>query len=209
MLGLTVKGPIVNEGTSETDDQRAVRLAQLSHNQQQRLSTESDNQRAARLAHLNHNQRQRLSTENDDQRAARLAQLSHNRQERMSLETPEVRQRRLQLDRDGHQQTRQLRTQSQKIEKYHADLANLSSSSVCLFFRQFLLATSLLLYREPKLYFISNFRYIKIVKFQFPLQVTTGHDLFTSISHATKCVCSNGHAYKLVKARPHNVSTFF
>ena len=41
MLGLTVKGPIVNEGTSETDDQRAVRLAQLSHNQQQRLSTES------------------------------------------------------------------------------------------------------------------------------------------------------------------------
>ena len=44
----------------------------------------------------------------DDQRAARLAQLSHNRQERMSLETPEVRQRRLQLDRDGHQQTRQL-----------------------------------------------------------------------------------------------------
>ena len=167
MLGLTVKGPIVNEGTSETDDQRAVRLAQLSHNQQQRLSTKSDDQRAARLAHLNHNQRQRLSTENDDQRAARLAQLSHNRQERMSLETPEVRQRRLQLDRDEHQQTRQLRTQSQKIEKYHADLANLSSSSVCLFFRQFLLATSLLLYREPKLYFISNFRYIKIVNSNF------------------------------------------
>ena len=119
VLGLTVKGPIVNEGTSKTDDQRAVRLAQLSHNQQQRLSTESDDQRAARLAHLNHNQRQRLSTENDDQRAARPAQLSHNRQERMSLETPEVRQRRLQLDRDGHQQTRQLRIQSQKIEKYH------------------------------------------------------------------------------------------
>ena len=49
----------------------------------------------------------------------------------MSLETPEERQRRLQLDRDGHQQTRQLRTQSQKTEKYHADLANLSSSSAC------------------------------------------------------------------------------
>ena len=49
----------------------------------------------------------------------------------MSLETPEERQRRLQLDRDGHQQTRQFHTQSQKIEKHHADLANLSSSSAC------------------------------------------------------------------------------
>ena len=43
------------------------------------------------------------------------------------------------------------------------------------------------------------FRYIK---FQFPLQVTTGHDLFTSISSATKRVCSNAHAYKLVKDVP-------
>ena len=49
----------------------------------------------------------------------------------MSLETPEERQRRLQLDRVGHKQTRQLRTQSQKIVKNHADLANLSSSSAC------------------------------------------------------------------------------
>ena len=130
MLGLTVKGPIVNEGTSETDDQRAVRLAQLSHNQQQRLSTETDDQRAVRLAQLSHNQRQRLSTESDDQTAARLAQLSHNQQERMSLETPEERQRRLQLDRDRHQQTRHC-VHSQKIEKYHADLANLSLSSAC------------------------------------------------------------------------------
>ena len=41
MLGLTVERPIVNEGNQ---------------NQQQRLSTESDDQRAARLAHLSHNQ---------------------------------------------------------------------------------------------------------------------------------------------------------
>ena len=83
----------------------------------------------------------------------------------MSLETPEERQRRLQLDRDGHQQTRQLRTQS------HADLANLSSSSAC----------------------------------------STCHELYFDFptSRATKRVCSNAHAYKLVKARPHNVSTFF
>ena len=89
----------------------------------------------------------------------------------MSLETPEERQHRLQLDRDGRQQTRQLCTQSQKIEKYHADLVNLSSSSAC----------------------------------------STCHELYFDFptSHATKRVCSNAHAYKLVKARPHNVSTFF
>ena len=116
---------------SETEDQRAARLAQLSCNRQERLSSETEDQRAARLAQLSRNRQERLSSETEDQRPARLAQLSRNQQERLFSETPEERQCRLQCDRDVHQRTRVLRSQSQKVEKYHADLANLSSASVC------------------------------------------------------------------------------
>ena len=70
--------------TTETDDQRAARLARVSANRSERLATETDDQRAARLARL------RVKGLNEEHRAARLARLSPRPSQ---LSTPLLEQR--------------------------------------------------------------------------------------------------------------------
>ena len=63
-------------------------MARLSSNRQHRLSSETDEQRSVRLARLSSNQQHRLSSETDEQRRSRLIQLSRNHQQRRSSRVP-------------------------------------------------------------------------------------------------------------------------
>ena len=119
---------------SESEEQKAARLAQLSDCQQRRLSSETEEQRAARLAQLSDCQQRRLSSETEEQRAARLALLSHSYQQRLSSETEEERQHRLQRNAQSHQRGRSIDATLplydqpavlRKMEQYHTKLANL------------------------------------------------------------------------------------
>ncbi len=96
----------------------------------QKLSSETDEQREPRLAQLSHSQQPRLSSETDKQIEARLAQLHQNQQVRLSVAE---RQLRLQCYIYLHQTTRSIDTTipflnqpavHKKIEKFHCNLTN-------------------------------------------------------------------------------------
>ena len=65
---------------SETEEERAARLQQMSAN---RLATETEEKRIARLQWI----RDRLASETEEERAARLQQMSANQHHRLAAET--------------------------------------------------------------------------------------------------------------------------
>ena len=68
---------------SETEEERAAMLQQMSANQRHRLATETEEERAARLQRM----KDRLASETEEERAARLQQMSANQYHRLAAET--------------------------------------------------------------------------------------------------------------------------
>ena len=111
---------------SETEEERAARLQQMSANQCHRLATETE-ERAVRLQWM----RDRLASETEEERATRLQQMSANQHHRSAAEAGSEREARLQRNREGQRgQQSQLPLFKQpsvqaKMRKFHAEIAAL------------------------------------------------------------------------------------
>ena len=128
---------------TESAEERAARLQQVSANQRERLATESAEERAARLQQVRANQRERLATESAEERAARLQQVSANQRERLATESAEEREARLLHVRTNQRERRAAESSSLtcatieepfkqrsvqlKMRKFHEHFASLSS----------------------------------------------------------------------------------
>ncbi|XP_063619992.1 zinc finger protein 821-like [Cydia splendana] len=80
---------------SETEEERAARLAKMSAYAAQRLANETPEQRALRLKRMSEYAARRLAHESAEQRARRLARMSAYAARRLASETPEQRRTRL------------------------------------------------------------------------------------------------------------------
>ena len=116
---------------SETEEERAARLQQMSANQRHRLASKTEEERAAKLQQMSANQCHRLASETEEERAARLQQMSANQHHRLAAETGSEREARLQHNREGQRgQQSQLPLFEQpsvqaKMRKFHAEIAAL------------------------------------------------------------------------------------
>ena len=93
----------------------------MSANQRERLATESAEERAARLQQVSANQRERLATESAEERVARLLHVRANQRERRAAESSSLTH--ATIEEPFKQRSVQL-----KMRKFHEHFASLSSS---------------------------------------------------------------------------------
>jgi hypothetical protein len=120
--------------SSETNNQRASRIAQNSGYQQARLLSETEDQRALRIAQNSQCQHERIALEMEEKRAKTIARNSHCQQQRLAAETPEDNQRRRHRYANSNQtitiDTSILMMENhfviEKITEYHSHLSNIN-----------------------------------------------------------------------------------